>query len=145
MTDRSAATLHRMARTATTPKKLHAAAVTSGAVLIAWRHVPGAVAYVVYRGGKKVATTHATRFNDRKVKPGRRYGYRVRARGRHGWLGPARKTLRGTVPKAKLPSGGGGGSSNQDPTPGAPDLPPIGGDPPAGPNDGTTLTTPMVD
>src|SRR4051794_41451170 len=106
MTDRSAATLPPMARTATTtPKRLHAAAITSGSVLIAWRRVGGAVSYVVYRNGKKMATTHATRFNDRKVRGGRRYGYRVRARGRPGWLGPARRGPHVTVPQAEVPSG----------------------------------------
>src|SRR3954454_15508904 len=134
-----------MARTATTPSKLHAAAVTSGAVLIAWRRVPGAVAYVVYRGGRKVGTTHATRFNDRKVKPGVRYGYRVRARGHHRWLRPARRVLHVTVPKRKAPASGpmGGGSAGDGG--GTPLLPDVGGNSPPTPTDTTVLTTAMVD
>ena len=134
-----------MARTATTPKKLHAAAVTSAAVLIAWRRVPGAVAYVVYRDGRKVGTTHATRFNDRRVAAGHRYGYRVRARGRHGWLGPASRVLRVTVPKHAPPvtTAGGGGSTGDGG--GTPVLPDVGGQAPSSPDEGTVLTRAMVD
>src|SRR4051795_11230732 len=138
-----------MARTATSPKHLHTAALTPASVLLSWRRVKGTDHYVVYRDGKKLASTKATRFNDKKVKPGQRHRYAVRARGKHGWLGPRSKSILVTVPHRKVTGGDpGSGAPSGDPTPGAPDLPPVTNDPPpdgGGPDGTATLTQAMVD
>src|SRR3954451_23140135 len=111
----------------TTPRHLHAAALTPASVLLSWRRVHGADHYVVYRDGKRLASTRATRFNDKKVKPGQRHRYAVRAASKHGWGGPRSRSILVSVPHRK-PTGGGtqpGGSGGSDNTPGAPDLPPV--------------------
>src|SRR4051812_27955322 len=130
-----------MAGKATTqPKHLHAAALTSASVLLVWRRVLHTDHYVVYRDGKRLGSTRATRFNDKKVKPGQRHRYRVRARGRHGWLGRASKVLVVTVPKRKQVVGGG-----TTPAPGGGGTTPTGGDPGPGSTPDTVLTRAMVD
>src|SRR4051794_26122997 len=135
-----------MARTATSPKHLHTAALTPASVLLSWRRVKGTDHYVVYRDGKKFASTRATRFNDKKVKPGERHRYAVRARGKHGWIGPKSHSILVTVPHRKTSGDSGpGGSGGTDPVPGAPDLPPIVPDTPKPPDGTATLTTAMVD
>jgi uncharacterized protein (DUF1800 family) len=137
-----------MARTATSPKHLHAAALTPTSVLLSWRRVKGTDHYVVYRDGKRLASTRATRLNDKKVKPGQRHRYAVRARGKHGWIGPRSRSILVTVPHRKVVPGGGpgpGGSGGSDPTPGAPDLPAVVPGTPKPPDGTATLTTAMVD
>ncbi|MDX6666435.1 MAG: hypothetical protein QOG68_2641 [Solirubrobacteraceae bacterium] len=125
------------------PKRLHAAAVTSGSVLLYWRALPGARRYGILRDGRRRGSTTAAHFNDTKVKPGETHRYRVRARGRHGWLGPASHAITVKVPRKKQP--GGGGSGGSVPTPGASDLPVVGGSPPDDPGPGTPMTQAMVD
>jgi len=135
-------------KAALTPKGLKASAVTAGSILLRWKSVPGARGYVVLRDGKVIGTTAATHLNDKKVKPGQRYRYQVRARDRKkAWLGPACKAIRVTaapakkkvaapvaapakpiaaaVPAAAAPSGGGG------------DAPSGGGGPDPGDDGGT--------
>src|SRR4051794_33514956 len=140
-----------MAGKATTqPKHLHAAALTAASVLLSWRRVLHTDHYVIYRDGKRLGSTRATRFNDKRVKPGRRYRYKVRARGKHGWVGPASRVFVVTVPKRKPGPGGGttpgpNGSGGSDPAPGGGGPAPVGGDPGPGPSPGTVLTQAMVD
>lgn len=136
-----------MARTASkAPTKLHAAALTSASVLLAWRAVPGAASYVVFRDGKRLAATGHTRFNDKKVKPGERHRYKVRARDRkHVWLGPLSRSLLLTVPKRVTTPPSVPTPPNPTPPLSGPTLPPVADTtPPSTPDPGTPLTAAMV-
>ncbi|MFL5845546.1 MAG: DUF1800 family protein [Solirubrobacteraceae bacterium] len=133
-----------MARTAApSPKKLHAAALTPASVVLAWRAVPGAASYVVFRDGKRLGVTAHTRFNDKKVKPGQRHRYKVRARDRkHRWVGTLSRSILVTVPKPVV------SPTPSPPTPPVPvpgsNLPPVGGTTPPPADTGVPLTAAMV-
>lgn len=49
----------------------------SNGINIAWKKVPGAKSYEVYRDNKKIKTTTSLNFTDKKVKNGKQYKYKV--------------------------------------------------------------------
>jgi uncharacterized protein (DUF1800 family) len=124
------------------PTRLHAASVTSAAVLLAW-HAPRDAKhlkhYEIRRNGRHLAKTHGSerRFNDTKVRPSSRYRYTVLAvDGRHR-DGPVSNQITVRTPSRHSGSHGSGATS------GSPIGPLVSGGGPTAPSG--PLSTPMVE
>ncbi|MEG8277270.1 extracellular catalytic domain type 1 short-chain-length polyhydroxyalkanoate depolymerase [Streptomyces sp. AHA2] len=79
------------------PTGLSVTGTTDSTVSVRWNAVPGAVSYVVHRGGARVGTVTATSYTDTGLATGTAYGYSVAAVDSSGAVGRVSPSVTATT------------------------------------------------